>query len=71
MIRRVEENADMIGSHAALLRAVRRACEEARMHGLPVAFSREGKVVNASPEDVLAELATHVVPSCAKTRPDY
>jgi len=52
-----EENADMIGSRAAMLRAVRRACEQARMHGLPVAISRDGKVVEIPPEDVLAALA--------------
>jgi len=57
MIRETEENADMIGSHAAMLRAVRRACERARMHGLPIAISRDGKVTGTSPENVLAELA--------------
>ncbi len=56
MIKRTEENADMAGSHAAMIRAARRACQLAKMHGLPVAISRAGKVVQVPPEEVLAEL---------------
>jgi len=56
MIKRTEENADMLGTRAALFRAVRRACELAKMHGLPVAISRGGKVVRVPPDEVLAEL---------------
>ena len=60
MIRQTKENADMMGSRAAMLRAVRRACERAKMHGLPIAVSRDGKVIEASPEDILTELAARV-----------
>ena len=56
MIKRTEENADMAGSHAAMFRAARRACERAKMHGLPVAISRAGKVVALPPEEVIAAL---------------
>lgn len=67
MIRRTEENSDMIGSGAALLRAARRACEKAKMHGLPLAISRHGRVMNATPEDVMAELDTRERKVCAPT----
>ena len=56
MIKHTEENADMAGSRAAMFRATRRACELAKMHKHPVAISRGGKVVEAPPEEVLAEL---------------
>jgi hypothetical protein len=56
MIKRTEENADMMGTRAALFRAARRACERAKRHGLPVAIWRDGKVVRVPPEEVLAEL---------------
>ena len=56
MTMRLEENADMAGSRAAMFRAARRACELARMHGHPVAISRNGRVVEVPPHEVLAEL---------------
>ena len=56
MIKHTEQNADMIGSRAAMFRAVRRACELAKMHNPPLAISRDGRVVEALPEEVLAEL---------------
>ncbi len=56
MIRNAEENADMARTRSAMFRAARRACERAIMYGHPVAISRRGKVVEAPPEEVLAEL---------------
>lgn len=56
MIKHTEDNADMLGTRAAMFRAARRACELAKMHGHPVAISRGGKVVEVPPEEVLAEL---------------
>jgi len=67
MIRRTEENSDMIGSGAALLRAVRRACEKAKMHGLPIAISHHGKVIEVAPEDIMAELDTRERKTCVPT----
>ena len=56
MIKRTEENADMAGSQAAMIRAARRACELAKIYKHPIAISRGGKVVEVPPEEVLAEL---------------
>lgn len=56
MINHVKKDPDMAGTRAAMFRAARRACELAKMHGHPVAISRGGKVVEAPPEEVLAEL---------------
>ena len=56
MTERTEGKADMLGTRAALFRAVRRACELVKMHGLPVAIPRGGKAVRAPPDEVLAEL---------------
>lgn len=47
---------DMAGTRAALIRATRRACELAKMHGLLMPISRGGKVVKVPPEEILAEL---------------
>ena len=46
MIQWTEQDADMAGSQAAMLRAARRACELVKMHGHPNAISRNGKLVH-------------------------
>jgi len=59
MIKNIEENADMLGSRAAMFRAARRACDLAIRYNHPIAISRDGKVVCVPPEEVLAELDRH------------
>lgn len=56
MSKRREEDADLAGVRTALIRAARHACALAKMHGHPLVYSRNGKVVYMSPEEVLAEL---------------
>lgn len=47
-----EENQDMAGSQAAMVRAARRARDLAKQNGQPLAFWRDGKVVRVSPDEL-------------------
>jgi hypothetical protein len=47
-----EENQDMAGSQAAMIRAARRARDLARQHNQPLALWKDGKVVKVMPEDL-------------------
>jgi len=52
MIKWTKQDADMAGSRKAILRAARRACEAARMHGLPVAVLKDNRVVEIPPDQL-------------------
>jgi len=43
---------DLAGTQAAMIRATRRALHEARIHGVPVAQWRDGKVVWVHPDEI-------------------
>lgn len=47
---------DAASTYAALLRAARRASEEARRHGRGLVVGRDGKVVHLTPDEFEAEL---------------
>ncbi len=47
-----DKDQDMAGTEAAMLRATRRALEQAKMHGELVPQWREGKVVWVRPEEI-------------------
>lgn len=46
---------DMQGSRTAMIRAARRAAEQAKQHGLPLVLWRDGQVVRVMP-DALPDL---------------
>lgn len=52
MLKWSEQNRDMAGSQAALIRAARRARETARQNNQPLAFWRDGKVVKIYPDEL-------------------
>lgn len=43
---------DMQGSRAAMIRAARRAAEQARQHGQPLVLWRDGQVVRVMPDEL-------------------
>ncbi len=47
-----EKNKDMAGTQAAMLRATRKALEEAKLRGELVPQWRDGKVVWVKPEEI-------------------
>lgn len=43
---------DMQGSRAAMIRAARRAAEQAKQHGQPLVLWRDGRVVRVMPDEL-------------------
>ncbi|QNN23303.1 hypothetical protein HED60_13805 [Planctomycetales bacterium ZRK34] len=58
MIQWSDKNQDMAGTQVAMVRATRRALNEAKLRGEPVPQWRDGKVVWVQPDEVeiLAQL---------------
>jgi len=52
MINWSEDNQDMAGSQAAMVRAARRARELAKQTNQPLVFWRDGKIVKIAPDDL-------------------
>ncbi|MFZ5831325.1 MAG: hypothetical protein ACOY3P_14665 [Planctomycetota bacterium] len=52
MIKWSEKNQDMAGTQAAMLRATRKAIEEARLRGQLIPQWRDGRVVWIRPEEI-------------------
>lgn len=43
---------EMQGSRAAMIRAARRAAEQAKQHGQPLVLWRDGRIVEVMPDDL-------------------
>jgi hypothetical protein len=56
MIDWAEQDADMAGSHRALVRAARNAYRTALSHGLPIAIWQDNRVVEIPPEQIRESL---------------
>jgi hypothetical protein len=52
MMQWTEQNSDMAGSQAAMIRAARRAREVARQNNQPLVLWQDGKVVEVMPDDL-------------------
>lgn len=57
---------EMQGSRAAMIRAARRAAEQAKQHGQPLVLWRDGHVVRVMPDE-LPELPD-TAPECPEQR---
>ena len=52
MIQQHDKYPDMEGSRTAMIRAARRAAEQAKQHGQPLVLWRDGQVVRVMPDQL-------------------
>lgn len=52
MIQPDDKQHDIYGSQPAMIRAARRAAEQARQHGQPLVFWKDGQVVRVMPDEL-------------------
>ncbi|MFG0247401.1 MAG: hypothetical protein ACF8OB_00830 [Phycisphaeraceae bacterium JB051] len=52
MIKPDDKQHDIYDSQPAMIRAARRAADQARQHGQPLVFWKDGKVVHVMPDEL-------------------
>ncbi len=66
MDNQLDDDRDMVGTDAAMLRATRRALREAKMHNVPVPVWRDGRVVWVDADEIVLPPEADAPLSCGE-----